>query len=166
MRSRADLIAEFYEQEAVGLFQAVHGTVRGPDALVEDACAFAWCCLVEATHVPPEQSSFGWLYVVALREAYRLCKKSRREPAFADPCALGDVHVPDVWHQVERALEVEHRRRLLGGLPPRCLRLIVLQSAGFSYNEIARITGDTPRTVDRQLRRGRRALRRLSRSVS
>jgi DNA-directed RNA polymerase specialized sigma24 family protein len=43
-------------------------------------------------------------------------------------------------------------------LPARKLRLVALRAVGFSYRDIAAITGDTVRTVDRQLRRAERRL--------
>jgi DNA-directed RNA polymerase specialized sigma24 family protein len=43
-------------------------------------------------------------------------------------------------------------------LPERQRRLIVLQALGCSYAELATLTGDTPRTVDRQLARAKRRL--------
>ena len=43
-------------------------------------------------------------------------------------------------------------------LPERQRRLIALQAIGCSYAELAALTGDTPRTVDRQLARAKRRL--------
>ena len=44
--------------------------------LIEDACQFAWLKLLDSH---PERSSlFGWLYVVALHEAYRHLRIERR----------------------------------------------------------------------------------------
>jgi DNA-directed RNA polymerase specialized sigma24 family protein len=44
-------------------------------------------------------------------------------------------------------------------LKPRQRQLFARQLAGLSYDEIARATGDSWRTVERQLRRARVALR-------
>lgn len=38
--------------------------------------------------------------------------------------------------------------------------MVFLRASGFSYHEIAAMTGDTVRTVERQLLRGKRALHR------
>ena len=57
---------------------------------------------------------------------------------------------------------VERRDRLESVaevLPDRQRRLVWLQALGWSYLEMAQQTGDTPRTVERQLLRARRALR-------
>ncbi|MCA1700404.1 MAG: sigma-70 region 4 domain-containing protein [Actinobacteria bacterium] len=45
-------------------------------------------------------------------------------------------------------------------LPPRQQRLFALQIAGLSYAETASVTGDSVRTVDRQLRRAHASVRR------
>jgi DNA-directed RNA polymerase specialized sigma24 family protein len=50
------------------------------------------------------------------------------------------------------------RLRALDRLPERRRRLIWLQGLGFSYAEMAGVTGDSPRTVERQLRRARQEL--------
>jgi DNA-directed RNA polymerase specialized sigma24 family protein len=53
---------------------------------------------------------------------------------------------------------------VLARLPERQRKLATLQSAGFTYEEIAAATGSSPRAVDRHLRRVRAALRAAQRS--
>ena len=50
-------------------------------------------------------------------------------------------------------------RDALARLRPRQRRLLTMQAAGLTYGEIAAATGDSLRTVDRQLVRSRAALR-------
>ena len=57
------------------------------------------------------------------------------------------------------AIERLHHRTELAALPARQRRLLALQAFGLSYAEIAQREGCTPRTVERQLLRARRALR-------
>ena len=64
-----------------------------------------------------------------------------------DPVALSE-RIVEVGERFERARLTGRERRLLG-----------LQAAGYSYREISRATGDTVRTVERQLWRARRKLR-------
>jgi RNA polymerase sigma factor (sigma-70 family) len=55
----------------------------------------------------------------------------------------------------------ERRERLasIRRLPQRQQQVLWLHALGLSYNEIARHTGCTTRTVERQLLRARRAVR-------
>ncbi len=59
----------------------------------------------------------------------------------------------------DRAIERLHHRAELAALPARQRRLLALQAFGLSYAEIAGREGCTPRTVERQLLRAKRALR-------
>lgn len=62
---------------------------------------------------------------------------------------------------------LRERRAMLAALSARQRRLLALQGLGFSYEEISALTGDSRRTVERQLQRGRAALRwRVQASVS
>ena len=161
MPSRHDSIAAFYAAKAAELQRAVRRAISGPDALIEDACSHAWCQLLRHDHVSLDDRGFSWLYVVAFREAYRMSDRSRREPALGEPADLpqrfGGVEDPAATAQHRE--EVEVRLGQLVELPPRQARMVFLQAAGFNYEEIARMTGDTVRTVERQLSRGRRTLR-------
>lgn len=56
------------------------------------------------------------------------------------------------WH-LRDALET------LGALRPRQARLIVLQTGGLRHRDIREVTGGSHRTIDRQLRHAREALR-------
>ncbi len=51
--------------------------------------------------------------------------------------------------------------RSLAVLPPRQRRILGLFAGGRSYREIATITGDSPRTVERQLMRAKTRARDL-----
>jgi DNA-binding NarL/FixJ family response regulator len=54
--------------------------------------------------------------------------------------------------------ERRHTLRALDELSERQARILVLHGCGFTYAEIARMTGATYRAVDRQLRRARERL--------
>src|SRR5438874_12760727 len=65
-----------YRRHGVDLQRAVAHAVNAPRELIEDACQNAWAIMLR---VQPERISiFGWLYVVATREAFRLCERERR----------------------------------------------------------------------------------------
>jgi DNA-directed RNA polymerase specialized sigma24 family protein len=57
-----------------------------------------------------------------------------------------------------RALELRERLAEIRRLPARQQRLVMLQGFGYEYEEIAAATGDSRRTVMRQLTRARQRL--------
>lgn len=168
MSSRHDQIAAFYTKEAATLQRAVARSITGPEAMIEDACSYAWCQLVQHDSIQLDHVGFGWLYVVAKREAFRLSDRSRREPAVGEPRELPDQSAlasPDIWQAVERRLTHQERVALVNVISPRKRELVLLHAAGFSYAEIVELTGNTLRTVERQILRGKRTLRRLGKTV-
>jgi RNA polymerase sigma factor (sigma-70 family) len=99
---------------------------------------------------------FWWLYRVAVREVWRLTSEARRERSIDTDALDGMVaQSDDVAATAERRLAL----RTLHELPERQARLLFLHGCGFTYQEIARMTGATYRTVDRQLCRARERLR-------
>jgi RNA polymerase sigma factor (sigma-70 family) len=157
MRQHQELAA-YYAEEAPSLRRAVAASVSAPPTIVDDACSFAWTQLMRnRERIQLGKGAYWWLYRIATREAWRLVGIERRlHPvgSAADVAALmsddGDTTFATVeFHDAMRSLEF---------VPQRQRRLLMLLAAGFSYAEIARITGDTVRTVERQLLRGRRAL--------
>jgi RNA polymerase sigma factor (sigma-70 family) len=149
-----------YRAHADRLRRTVRGLVAASDDQVDDACATAWLILLRSQ--PHRDTAFGWLVTVAVRETWRLTRADRtaapvhtcaREGAGAaldPPAELLDPLAP--MHARERL------RAVAQTLPVRKRRLVALQALGFTYAEIAELTGDTPRTVDRQLRYAKRLL--------
>lgn len=168
MPSRQDEIAAFYSKEAAALQRAVSGAITGPAAMIEDACSYAWCQLLQNDDIQLDRAGFGWLYIVAKREAFRLSDRSRREPALGEPQDLPDQPAcasPDLWQIMERRLTHEEHIAVVRLISPRKRQLVLLHAAGFNYAEIVRLTGDTVRTVERQLLRGKRTIRRLAKEA-
>src|SRR4051794_34892116 len=139
------------------LRRSVRRSVSTSDAVVEDACAFAWMQLVGCRPVCGERI-FAWLRVVAIREAIRLDRCERREYPFDDP---GIELVVDARAQIDpdAALEVGVALEKVGALGRRQRSIFSRHVAGLSYQEISSETGDSVRTVERQLLRARRAVR-------
>jgi DNA-directed RNA polymerase specialized sigma24 family protein len=99
---------------------------------------------------------------VAVRETWRLTTGDRTAaPVLAcapeDSGALLDPPA-DLRDPLAPMHARERLRAVAQALPERKRRLVALQALGFTYTEIADLTGDTPRTVDRQLRCARRLL--------
>jgi RNA polymerase sigma factor (sigma-70 family) len=165
MPSRHDEIGAYYVEVAPTLWRAVRHAITGPDALIDDACSYAWLQLLRNDQIELNAAGFGWLLIVAKREAYLASARARREPPLGQPEELPEADCDPVDSadvMFERLERTRFRRELVRGLPDRKQVLVLLHAAGFTYREIAAITGDTPRTVERQLLRGKRALRRMA----
>ena len=156
MPSRHEQIGAFYADTAARLERTVAHHVHANGTVVEDACAVAWFKLLRRCDIHLGIDGLWWLYRVAIHEAWRLMSEERREPAIdltehAEAlAAAGDV---------VNAAEQRARLRALDELPERQARILLLHAYGFTYAEIARLTGATYRTIDRQLRRARQRLR-------
>ncbi len=146
---------ELFEQHANRLLAAVGATVRTSPVNVEDACAFAWLQLVR--YQPERRSAFGWLLTTAIREAIKLDRGGRR---VVDLDRLADHPVPDPRQELDHRLETLAARQGIeeARLRPRERRLIALRAIGYSRAQMAELTGDSHRTLDRQLGRAQRKL--------
>lgn len=125
------------------------------DAIVQDACSFAWLQLMRTQ---PERGDalFAWLRTVAVREAWKLAKRERR---------AGHFELVPHWHErlsddtLQQTIDAHQALGALADLPPRqrvCVQLVV---AGHSYADVVRITGRSSSHVNKQLVRARRRLR-------
>lgn len=165
MSDRSDQIAAYFAEHASGLQRAVGVNVTASEATVEDACAFAWTQLVRRADVDlSDERGVGWLYRVATREAWRLTSIERGAVSYS-----ATIDDPDHWglgasepaspQDVEATVGARTRLDAVRALPERERRIVLLQAFGFTHAEIARRTGDTVRTVERQLRRAKQRLR-------
>jgi RNA polymerase sigma factor (sigma-70 family) len=147
-------VARLYAAQAVRVRRLVHLRLTAPDAVVEDACQVAWLRLVRNRSRVRRQTAGSWLVQVAAREALRLMDGGGRERPLEE---LEDARVaaPDLLEGF-----AEHASRLgaIAGLPERQRRLLWMQGLGFSYAEMAGMTGESRRTVERQLARARDGL--------
>jgi RNA polymerase sigma factor (sigma-70 family) len=157
--------ADLYQQHADALYRIVRAAVRGPDQLVEDACQTAWLILLRRQ--PGRQSVLPWLITVAIREAYRLSRRDRREVRLEDLIAHDDsAGEADGWQSlipapatVEQSVEARTALETLADLPPRQRRYMALFVAGYRYREIEAICGVTYTNVNNHLVRARARLR-------
>lgn len=150
-------VGALYADRAGDVRRLVRHDVRAPQPVIEDACQVAWTRLLpRASGVPPERA-FAWLVTTAVREAFRMCRRELREASLEE--------LADAGEDLGAYEDPTDARLLLGDLarlPDRQQRLMWLQAAGFSYDEMADRTGISHRTVDRQLLRARRRLRALA----
>jgi RNA polymerase sigma factor (sigma-70 family) len=160
-QGRDDAIEALYRRVGPTVEHLVARNINAPRALIEDACQFAWGALVDKRdEVAPEQE-FGWLLRTASREALRQLRMGRREPPMdlqgsnADELAnVTPIALPDplqVVTQRERLAEIR-------SLPLRQQRMVWMHGLGYEYHEISDETGDSRRTVERQLLRAKHRL--------
>jgi len=167
-RQRREQISAFYDRHASRLQQRVRRHAHVPEQTIEDACQQAWTILVRRSDIRLDAAGFKWLTTVAIHEAWD--RDARRETpvgpfAGTEPgsdrdrresLAYGDRSAED------RALDrIEHTERIaaVATLKPREREALVLQGLGYSYDEIARLTGSTYTSVNRRIAEGRAALR-------
>jgi RNA polymerase sigma factor (sigma-70 family) len=156
-------VGELYMELARRLEQIVRREVRALAPLIEDACQFAWWRLVVHAHRVERTAALPWLAQTAVREALKLIRREERDVSLdarleggGEASLFGRSPGPD--EVAEQGEQVE----LLRVLPARQRMVLVLQAAGFSYEETATSLGMSRRTVERQITRGRRELRAAS----
>jgi RNA polymerase sigma factor (sigma-70 family) len=133
---------------------------EAPDAVVEDACQFAWDRLVfHRARVRPD-TVLPWLARIAVREALRLLGRERRFLSLDQTLELaGEVALARESPGADELFETRELLRATSELPDRQQQIVWLRALGLGYVEIALHAGCTTRTVERQLIRARRALR-------
>jgi DNA-directed RNA polymerase specialized sigma24 family protein len=164
---RDEEITRYYLRHAERLWRSISKRTRGlDDAIIDDACAFAWETLLRRPDVDLERyEAYWWLYKVALHQAWALGRAQRRELASgglngADEDGLEPIDLnSDVAELVADHLELATEHGVLGQLHWRERRELLLCAYGFSYQEIAKLTGTSHTAVNRWLARGRKALR-------
>lgn len=150
--------AELYRRHHRELVRSVARSVTASRELIEDACQTAWLILLRRQ--PDRDRVFGWLRTVAIHEAYRLSGVERRDAPVSPGAAIfGHEHGADPRSSLDRQLEARLALARVGELPARQRRLFALQIAGLTYAQTAAVTGDSVRTVDRQLRRAHARVR-------
>lgn len=144
------------------LVRIVAANLQAPEGVIEDACQTAWGALLIHRGALAPGSELGWLCTTATREALRLIRSERATTPLhelAEPVSL-DAHRP-ATPDPEQALQARERLAEIRRLPVRQQRMVWLHGFGYDYLEIAAATGDSRRTVERQLTRARQRLARL-----
>jgi RNA polymerase sigma factor (sigma-70 family) len=168
-------LAALYLELARQLLALLRREVQAPEAMLEEACQFAWSRLAPRFATVDRERALAWLRVTARRELLRALRRSRRERSleglleehgddglFSLRCERTQAGEHDERDAVADLVERRERLRCVGSLPARQQQALMLHAAGFSYEEIARRTGDSRRTVERQLSRARRRVRGLA----
>lgn len=157
-RGTEALYAELHPQ----LVRIVAGNLEAPEWLIEDACQTAWGTLLISRPDLSPGTELGWLATTATRRALRLLRRERRTEPLAElpaPARLDDYRATTPGP--EQALAMRERLAEVRRLPLRQQRIVMLRGFGYEYEEIAAVTGDSRRTVARQLMRARQRLARF-----
>lgn len=166
--SRQAAIADFYCSNAAGLIRAVIHDLGGERERdrAEDGCQAAWLALLSADGVPLDGRAFSWLRITATRSARRQRRERERPSGALSGDGGGEWELSEPQSEargpLRRVLAAEAQEEAwirLRALRPRERRLLGLRGLGLSQAEIAELTGDSPRTVERQVHRGLARLR-------
>jgi RNA polymerase sigma factor (sigma-70 family) len=153
-------VGELYVSLSGRLEQIVRLDVRASDAVIEDACQFAWSRLVYHSARVRRESALAWLAKTAVHEAFKLIRRDDRELSLdAAVEQIGDGTLCTNRPGPQELLENRERLQAIRALPERQQRLLWLHALGLSYTEMALYTGYTRRTVERQLLRAKRSIR-------
>lgn len=145
--------AKLFRDYEVALRCAVRHSVCASEAIVEDACSYAWLQLMR--HQPERTSIFAWLRLVAIREGWRLAERQRRDAALDElPAGAGPQATA-----IDDTVAAREALATLAALPERQRRYLTLVVLGCTYREIVRRYGTTTTNVDKHLRRARRHLK-------
>ncbi len=152
-----------YSELQPQLVRILATNLQSPEWAIEDACQTAWGSLLIHREAVVPGSELGWLSTTATRAALRLLRRDRLAApleAAVEPVRLADYRTAEPGP--EHRLELRERLAEIRRLPVRQQRVVLLQGMGYDYVEIAAVTGDTRRTVARQLSRARQRLGRLA----
>ena len=153
--------AQLYEDYAERLVRRVAHDVRAaPLAIIEDACAITWVRMLRRDDLTRERI-WGWLVVTARYEALHILDAERR----AQGVDVDTADVPACSSPLDELLTLETLRETIRCLPADPRRAVMLQAAGFTTPEIARLTRRSAREVRRDLARARIRLQAMRRSA-
>ena len=144
---------QFFREHSDKLRRSVGRSVNTSEANIDDACAFAWMQFFK--HQPRRETAYKWLWKVAWREAVRYDRRSR---AVDDPDEtvqrLNDPRDPIS----DREAMIDARARL-SVLDDRERFGMLMQAAGYTYEEAAERLGVSPSRLNQILVRARAHLR-------
>lgn len=145
--------ADLFRRHEVALRAAVRHRVNASEAIIEDACSFAWLQLMRSQ--PRRETVFPWLRRVAIREAWRLAALAMRELPPVDP----DTDLRHTYDSPPATAEAHLLISAVRTLPPRQQRVLLLLVSGHSYKEIAADQNLSWTSVNKALARARSHLR-------
>jgi RNA polymerase sigma factor (sigma-70 family) len=155
-------VAELYARSAGLVRGQVCSEVTASEAVIDDACQFAWIRLLHHHHRVGRDRAVSWLITTALHEVFKLVRRDGHDLSLEELIEdTGDLRINRTAPPPAETVGARLRLELLRELPERQERLIWLQGLGFNYPEMATEADMTVRTVERQLMKARRTLQLL-----
>jgi RNA polymerase sigma factor (sigma-70 family) len=155
-------VAELYARSAALVRGQVCSEVTAPEAVIDDACQFAWIRLLHHRHRVGRDRAVSWVITTALHEVFKLVRRDSHDLSLEQLVEeTGDLRITRWAPAPEETVGARLRLELLQELPERQERLIWLQGLGFDYPEMATQTDMSLRTVQRQILKARRNVRLL-----
>ncbi|HWE58857.1 MAG TPA: sigma-70 family RNA polymerase sigma factor [Solirubrobacteraceae bacterium] len=156
---RDSAVSDLYNELQPQLVRILVSNLQPPQWVIDDACQTAWSSLLERRDRVEPGGELGWLSTTATRAALRLLRRDRMADAWGRPpvpISLADFRLREPAPEYQ--FELRERLAEVRRLPVRQQRLVMLHGFGYEYDEIAAVTGQTRRTVARQLTRARQRL--------
>lgn len=155
-------VAELYARSAGLVRGQLCNEVSAPEAVIDDACQFAWIRLLHHRHRVGRDGVVSWLITTARREVFKLVRRDEHDLSLEELMEeTGDLCITRTAPEPDQAVGARLRLELLQELPERQERLMWLRGLGFSYPEMATEAATTVRTVERQLMKAQRKIRTL-----
>lgn len=162
-KSRGEVLDELLRSEHLRLLrQARHHTRSDHDA--EEALAEAFVQFLRFYDGPPGEDAVHWLLLVVKRCAWQQRRRGswKNEVLTDDPEQAAHRSYDEQGDPAVLAERREDALRLadlISGLKPVERRALLLLGLGYSYKEIAELSGWSVRKVDRCITEGRAAIR-------
>jgi RNA polymerase sigma factor (sigma-70 family) len=144
--------SDLFESYNIALRAAVRKRCLASEAIIEDACSYAWEELLRRQ--PHRDYIFSWLRIVALHEAWRLRDRTDRELPSRAPEQY-HLGVTDDLLTVASAHELVD---VIRSLPPHQARIVMLLALRHRHKDISALLAVSDRSIRKALGRARRHL--------
>src|ERR1700744_1986769 len=144
-RSTLDECALGHIGEVAELYASAAGLVRGQvcsevtasEAVIDDACQFAWIRLLHHRHRVGRDRAVSWLITTALHEVFKLVRRAGHDLSLEQLMEeTDDLQISRTAPAPEEVVEPRVRLELLRGLPARQERLILLRGLAVYHPQI------------------------------
>jgi RNA polymerase sigma factor (sigma-70 family) len=159
LTDQIDAVSDLYATLSARLERIVRLDVRAPDAVIEDACQFAWIRLIHHRQRVRSDAALSWLAKTAVHEAFKLIRREQRELSLDALLETTNTVLPAPGPSPQELVEQLELLDSVALLPERQRRFLWLHAVGLSYTEMAAHEDCTRRTVERQLLRAKTAVR-------
>ncbi len=156
-RDAFDQLARAYYEKTLRMAYLISGNEADSQDIVQET--FVICYLNRKSLREPEYFQ-RWLYKILTREAWRVCRRSKREQPVEEVFGDQEPKAPAVLEEVLRNSRNRQLYEAIGALPPKQRTALVLHYFnGMGTKEIASVMGCLEGTVKSRLYAARNKLR-------